>query len=214
MADIIMNFEKGLGSYLTKEQINEQAPLVFAKAPTNPNITDKYLFVNTETIVNDLAKLNWFPVEVAQRKTRKEEGTIFSKHMVSFQNPDIKITSEDGDDAYPRILLTNSHDGMNSFQFRVGIFRLVCSNGLVIATEEFESFKIRHTQSVEGRIQVARETLGMALGYFDEFEVEKWASNNIMIVTTITLESGIQHVLDFYVSEGRYDVGKSGEKKS
>ena len=122
MADIIMNFEKGLGSYLTKDQINSQAPLVFAKAPTNPNVTDKYLFVNTETIVDDLAKLNWFPVEVAQRKTRKEEGTIFSKHMVSFQNPDIKITSEDGDDAYPRILLTNSHDGMQSFRFSVGIF--------------------------------------------------------------------------------------------
>ena len=144
MADIIMNFEKGLGSYLTKEQINALAPLVFAKAPTNPNVTDKYLFVNTETIVNDLAKLNWFPVEVAQRKTRKEEGTIFSKHMVSFQNPEIKITSEDGDDAYPRILLTNSHDGMQSFRFSVGIFRLVCSNGLVVADEEFSDFRIKH----------------------------------------------------------------------
>ena len=131
MADILMNFEKGLGSYLTKDQINAQAPLVFAKAPTNPNVTDKYLFVNTETIVDDLAKLNWFPVEVAQRKSRKEEGTIFSKHMVSFQNPEIKITSEDGDDAYPRILLTNSHDGMQSFRFSVGIFSLVCSNGLL-----------------------------------------------------------------------------------
>jgi hypothetical protein len=144
MADILMNFEKGLGSYLTKDQINAKAPLVFAKAPTNPKVTDKYLFVNTETIVDDLAKLNWFPVEVAQRKTRKEEGTIFSKHMVSFQNPDIKITSEDGDDAYPRILLTNSHDGMQSFRFSVGIFRLVCSNGLVVADEEFSDFRIKH----------------------------------------------------------------------
>jgi hypothetical protein len=58
------------------------------------------------------------------------------------------------------------------------------------------------------------ENTEVTLDIFDEFEVEKWASNNIMIVTTITLESGIQHVLDFYVSEGRYDVGKSGEKKS
>jgi hypothetical protein len=38
-----------------------------------------------------------------------------------------------------------------------------------------QSFKIRHTQSVEGRIQVARETLGLALGYFDEFEKEAQA---------------------------------------
>ena len=64
--------------------------------------------------------------------------------MVSFQNPEIKITSEDGDDAYPRILLTNSHDGMQSFRFSVGIFRLVCSNGLVVADEEFSDFRIKH----------------------------------------------------------------------
>jgi len=40
--------------------------------------------------------------------------------------------------------MTNSHDGFNAFQFKVGIFRLVCSNGLVIADEEFSDFKIRH----------------------------------------------------------------------
>ncbi len=153
MADILMNFEKGLGSYLTKDQINSQAPLVFAKAPTNPNVTDKYLFVNTETIVDDLAKLNWFPVEVAQRKSRKAEGTIFSKHMVAFQNPDIKITSGDGDDAYPRILLTNSHDGMQSFRFSVGIFRLVCSNGLVVADEQFSEFRIKHKGYTFGELR-------------------------------------------------------------
>ena len=64
--------------------------------------------------------------------------------MVAFQNPEIKITSKDGDDAFPRILLTNSHDGMQAFKFSVGIFRLVCSNGLVVADEQFSDFKIKH----------------------------------------------------------------------
>jgi len=64
--------------------------------------------------------------------------------MVAFQNPDIKITGSDGDEAYPRILLTNSHDGMQSFRFSVGIFRLVCSNGLVVADEKFNDFRIKH----------------------------------------------------------------------
>ena len=40
--------------------------------------------------------------------------------------------------------MTNSHDGFNAFQFKVGIYRLVCSNGLVVADEEFSDFKIRH----------------------------------------------------------------------
>src|SRR6056300_117945 len=144
MNDVMLSFGQGLDGYLTKDQIRNSSPLVFADAPTNPDVSDKYLFVNTETIIDDLAKLNWFPVQAAQRKSRKVEGTIFSKHMVAFQNPDIKITSKDGDDAYPRILLTNSHDGMQSFKFSVGIFRLVCSNGLVVADEKFSDFKIKH----------------------------------------------------------------------
>jgi len=144
MKDVMLSFGKGLDSYLTKEQIRKSAPLIFADAPTNPDVSNKYLFVNTETIIDDLEKLGWLPVQAAQRKTRKKEGTIFSKHMVAFQNPDIMITSQDGDDAYPRILLTNSHDGMQAFKFSVGIFRLVCSNGLVVADEQFSDFKIKH----------------------------------------------------------------------
>ena len=143
MQDLVQNFNKGLDSYLSKDQLKEICPVAFKDAPTNPKVTDKYLFVNTETIVDDLATLGWIPVSAAMRKSRGKD-TIFSKHMVSFQNPDIKITSEDGDNAYPRIIMTNSHDGLQAFKFSVGIFRLVCSNGLVVADEKFSDFKIRH----------------------------------------------------------------------
>jgi len=143
MQDLVQNFNKGLDSYLTKDQLKEVCPVAFKDAPTNPNVTDKYLFVNTETIVDDLAKLGWKPVSAAMRKSRGKD-TIFSKHMISFQNPDIKITAKDGDNAFPRIIMTNSHDGLQAFKFSVGIFRLVCSNGLVVADEKFSDFKIRH----------------------------------------------------------------------
>ena len=35
-------------------------------------------------------------------------------------------------------------DGKNAFSFQAGLYRLVCSNGLVIADAEFASMKIRH----------------------------------------------------------------------
>ena len=153
MKDVMLSFGKGLDGYLTKEQIRNSSPLVFADAPTNPDLSEKYLFVNTETIIDDLDKLGWLPVQAAERKSIKKEGTIFSKHMVAFQNPNIKISSEDGDDAYPRILLTNSHDGMQAFKFSVGIFRLVCSNGLVVADEKFSDFKIKHKGYTFGELR-------------------------------------------------------------
>ena len=153
MSDIMLSFKEGEDTYMSKDQLREICPLAFAEAPTNPDVSIRYLFVNTETIVDDLDKLGWKPVQAAQRKSRGSGGTIFSKHMVAFQNPDIKITSSDGDDAYPRILLTNSHDGMQAFKFSVGIFRLVCSNGLVVADEQFSDFKIKHKGYTFGELR-------------------------------------------------------------
>jgi hypothetical protein len=75
--------------------------------------------------------------------------------MISFQNPDVKITKEVKDingeiteivDSYPRIILTNSHDGFNSFKFMLGLFRLVCSNGLVLCTDEMVNMSIVHVK--------------------------------------------------------------------
>ena len=143
MSDLITKFNKGLDSYLNKSQLREICPVAFESAPTNPKVSGKYLFVNTEQIIDDLDKLGWKPVTAAQRKSRGVD-TIFSKHMITFQNPDIKITGKDGDDSFPRIIMTNSHDGLQAFKFSVGIFRLVCSNGLVVADEKFSDFKIRH----------------------------------------------------------------------
>ena len=142
---MLSTFNTGLDSYLTKDQVRALAPVAFATEPTSNKVSDKYLHVNTETIIDDLAKLGWLPVTASQRKARAtDKTTIFSKHMVSFQNPDLMIKGKNGDDAFPRLILTNSHDGFNSFQFRVGIYRFVCSNGLVVADEEFSAFRIRH----------------------------------------------------------------------
>ena len=144
---MMSKFSTQLDSYLTKEQIKQVAPVVFATEPTNKSVSEKYLHVNTETVIDDLAKLGWLPVTAMQRRTKpRKDGspTIRSKHMVSFQNPDLMIKGKDGDDAFPRIIVTNSHDGLCSFQFRIGIYRLVCSNGLVVADEEFSAFSIKH----------------------------------------------------------------------
>jgi phage/plasmid-like protein (TIGR03299 family) len=71
------------------------------------------------------------------------------------------------------LIVWTSHDGSVAVQAAVTPVRVVCQNTLNLAMKNAkQSFKIRHTQSVEGRIQVARETLGLALGYFDEFEIQ------------------------------------------
>jgi phage/plasmid-like protein (TIGR03299 family) len=69
------------------------------------------------------------------------------------------------------LIVWTSHDGSVAVQAAITPVRVVCQNTLNLAMRSAkQSFKIRHTQTAEGKIQVARETLGLTLGYFDEFE--------------------------------------------
>ena len=131
-------------TFLTTEQIAAMAPAVL-ETGVSSKVSSKYIHVPTIDLIGDMATMGWNVVDAKQRKTRKNEaGGSFSKHMVVFRNDDVVIKSEDGEVVYPQILLSNSHDGLSSFQFRAGLFRLICSNGLVIATKDFGSMTIRH----------------------------------------------------------------------
>ena len=136
-----------LNPFMTKEEIRAKAPYVFAEKPTNPGVSDRYVFASTETIIDDMDKLGWKVVQCKQQRANKNSN-VRSFHMVAFQNPEVVITRDgkDGEvvDSYPQIILVNSHDGFNSFKFMIGIFRCVCSNGLILATEQFEKITIRH----------------------------------------------------------------------
>lgn len=136
-------------SFLSNDDIRRVCPMALHTMPTNPDVSDKYVHANTMTVVEDLAKLGWFPVQAKQCRNKKNSSGIRSFHMIALQNPDVKITKtlDNGEkivDTYPRIILTNSHDGFNSFKFMVGLFRLVCSNGLVVCNNQMVDMSIRH----------------------------------------------------------------------
>lgn len=149
MADTMLTFRNDeLHRPMTKEEIKAKAPYVFAEAPTNPDVSNRYVMATTETIIDDMAKLGWDVVDCKQQRANKR-SKVKSFHIVAFQNPKVFITKntnngEETVDCFPRILVTNSHDGFHSFKFMVGFFRLCCSNGIVLATEQFADISIRH----------------------------------------------------------------------
>jgi len=104
--------------------------------------SDKYTHIPTDRIIRDMELLGWGVVDAKEVKARKNVG--YQKHLVVFRNPEVSIAGLDGDTVFPQILLTNSHDGKNAFNFTAGLFRMICENGLVISTEQFSDFKIRH----------------------------------------------------------------------
>jgi len=129
--------------FKTVEQIREQAPSVFTMKPSK-EVSKHYTHIPTTKVINDMRTLGWDVVDVKEVKARKAKTRGVQKHLVVFRNPEVVINGQDGDTVFPQILLTNSHDGKNAFTFTAGLFRLVCENGLVISTTQFEDVKMRH----------------------------------------------------------------------
>jgi len=76
------------------------------------------------------------------------------------------------------LLINTSHDGSIAIQASITPVRVVCANTLNLALNGAgrkkngakQSFKIRHTQTADGKIAIARQTLGLANLYMDEFD--------------------------------------------
>ena len=129
-------------TFLTTDEIKDQAPVIFAGGPTR-EVSERYVYADTPTIINDMDKLGWKVRQVGQRKARKE-ATYFSPHFVRFANPDYRIKGNGGDYSFPEVVMKNRYDGLGAVEFMAGVFRLVCSNGMVIATQSFGEYKLNH----------------------------------------------------------------------
>ena len=74
------------------------------------------------------------------------------------------------------LLVHTSHDGSLAIQASITPVRVVCQNTLNMAVGPRgrgakQSFRIRHTSTVQGKVAAAREALGLAHKYLDEFDV-------------------------------------------
>ena len=134
---------EGNQEFLTNEQIKKACPVAFTEKASN-EVSEHYTHIPTNQVIDDMRELGWGVIDAKQVAARKKATKGYQKHMVVFRHPDLMVEGADGDNVWPQIIMTNSHDGKNSFTFQAGMYRFVCSNGLVIADQEFGSMKIRH----------------------------------------------------------------------
>ena len=174
----MLDIEKN--TFLNESQIREQAKSIFTVKGA-PGTSEKYAHISTLQIIQDMEKLGWGVVDAKQVRARKGDG--YQKHLVVFRNNEIFIKGDDGDHAYPQILLTNSHDGKNAFTFTAGLFRMVCENGLVICSKEFENLKIRHYgydfEELKSVIGTIVEKLPLTVESMNKFKKKKLRKEQI-----------------------------------
>jgi hypothetical protein len=113
-------------------------PGLLADSPA-PQCSDRYKFVSTQNIVDRLDSWGWHPREAFYKKTRKT-SPLHARHCIRFTNETLFGT----DNIRPEIAVFNSHDGKSSLEMMSAIFRMICSNGMVIKEADFQEFIIPH----------------------------------------------------------------------
>jgi hypothetical protein len=116
------------------------APAVFADKPIM-GVSERYNFIPTTEMINHLSDNGYVIRKVQQRNSRKPEKKAFAKHMIQFRKEgDIQVG-----DVFPEGILINSHDGTTPFVFRMGFYRFVCSNGLIVGDSVMPPMKLKHS---------------------------------------------------------------------
>lgn len=83
------------------------------------------------------------------------------------------------------LIIHTSHDGSSNLSVSIAPLRWRCTNSLGFALRNAkQTFKIRHSASMAGRVQEARETLAISGAYFDAFSHEM----NRLIDAQITMD--------------------------
>lgn len=136
----------------------------------SPSVSDRYAFIDTKQVVKDMQDVGFVPVSLRRPASRTKAG-VFALHEVEFRRPqDVAppVAKE-----VPRIVFLNSYDGSRRAQFLSGVFRVICSNGLVVGTT-FQNSKFLHLgeyeQEFHESLRAVGESSNRAFDRLDRFQ--------------------------------------------
>ena len=125
--------------HLSMNQLAHIVPSLYTQEGYE-NTSDRYQPISTAMVVEKLMSEGFYPTKAYQTGSRTKEKKLFSKHMIRFRRYDLNYSASE---YFPEIILINSHDGLSSYRLMAGLYRLVCSNGMV-AGSEYDEVRVKH----------------------------------------------------------------------
>lgn len=178
---------------LTNDELMRVVPSAFS-VEKHESRSERYTYIPTITLLDRLREEGFEPYYAGQSRVRDPERRDFTKHMIRLRRGNNGSGSE-----VPEIVLLNSHDGSSSYKMIPGIFRQVCTNGLV-CWKSFGEINVPHkgdivSQVIEGAYEV--------LGVFDA------VADNMEKMKSIQLDSAERRLLGAMALEYKYGEDKS-----
>ncbi len=132
---------------LSLENLQRNVPSIFTEDSAE-RTSNKYQHISTAKVIDGLLGEGFMPTWAAQCKCRIAAKKAYTKHMLRFRHIDARPTSSG---LYPELVLINSHDGLSSYRLMAGIYRMVCSNGLIAGTS-YDEIRVRHQGDIVGEV--------------------------------------------------------------
>jgi hypothetical protein len=104
------------------------------------NMSDKYNVISTGDLVQEFQKHGMEIDSIQNSNTRKQGKDGFQKHLVR-----MSYGSDQTHGIKHQIVLFNSYDGSSSLKLQFGMYRFVCSNGMVAGSDLIDPVKIMHS---------------------------------------------------------------------
>lgn len=153
MSGASSHYASAFDQALETEQLHRFSPAVFAVA-AHESTGSSYKFVSTERVLGALAQAGFLPVAARQTQSRTR-SPLHARHVIRLRR---RFETVSVHDCVPEILFLNSHDGTSAYQLRVGLFRAVCANGLLVAMGGLPVWRVLHRgDHVEGVVRAALE---------------------------------------------------------
>ena len=137
---------------LSNDELFNVAPSIFSESPIE-TVSDKYAFVPTFKLLDTFRDAGYYPIMASESKAR-EENQGYQKHIILFRSLE-NLLRPNAKDEYEDIVLTNSHNRTSSFIVDLAIFRIVCSNMLVVPSKSFVHASIVHVGFTNEKVKNA-----------------------------------------------------------
>ena len=138
---------------LSNEELFKVAPSIFSENPIE-TVSNKYAFVPTFKVLDTFRDAGYYPIMASESKVRDEENQGYQKHIIQFRSLE-NLLRPNAKDEYEDIVLTNSHNRTSSFIVDLAVFRIVCSNMLVVPSKSFVHTSIVHVGFTEEKVKNA-----------------------------------------------------------
>jgi len=150
------------------QELEVACPAAFSTTAA-PHVSDRYTHVRTADIVERMMGEGFTIRSASQQKTQKRTAgkEAFQKHRISMQMPTDNGATRALGQIFPTVDLINSGDWSSTFTMAVGLFRLVCTNGMVAPFGAAnESIKVRHDKVDEDTFSAIQQAMDKAPALF------------------------------------------------